>query len=252
MGKLDGTVALITGAARGMGAAHARAFAAEGARVVLADIRDTQGSIVAAELGSAGRYVHLDVTDREHWRDAVAVAEDCFGSVTVLVNNAAILRTGNIVDYKAELFRSDLEVNLIGAFNGIQATAPAMKRAGGGSIVNVGSVAAMTGFPRLPGYTASKWALRGLTKNAALDLGPHGIRVNAVHPGVVRTPMTAGHKEDQTQVALHRAADDVEISALVVFLASPQSGYITGADLVIDGGETAGRALPPMSTTPTV
>lgn len=244
MARLEGTVAVISGAARGMGAQHARGFVAEGARVVLGDVLDAEGSAVACELGDAAVFSHLDVTDRTHWDAAVALAEQRFGPVTALVNNAGIVSYANIEVVDVDAFRRELEVNLMGALHGIQAVVPSMRRAGRGSVVNISSVAAFKGFPEIPGYVASKWGLRGLTKSAALDLGHLGIRVNSVHPGVVRTPMTDGHTSDIRRVALHRTADDGEVTPLVVFLASEESGYVTGAEFVVDGGELAGQAIP--------
>src|SRR5690606_22556286 len=183
MGRLESKVAVITGAARGQGEAEARLFVAEGARVLLADIRDEEGEAVAAELGGAAAYVHLDVTDEDQWAAAIAHAEERFGPVSVLVNNAGILHFKAIDQTDREDFDRVVRVNVHGVFLGIRAVTPSMVRAGGGSIVNISSTAGLQGLPYLGAYVASKWAVRGLTKTAAMDLGPKGIRVNSVHPG---------------------------------------------------------------------
>jgi len=182
-------VAFVTGGARGQGAAEARAFVRDGARVVIADIRDEEGEALAAELGEAARYVHLDVADEDQWRAAVGAAEAAFGPVTALVNNAGVIRSLPVTEETLDGFRRILDVNLVGAFLGVRAVAPAMTRACGGSIVNVSSIAGLTGARGTAAYTASKWGLRGLTKTAAIELGGSGIRVNSVHPGVIDTEL---------------------------------------------------------------
>ncbi|WP_459644599.1 SDR family NAD(P)-dependent oxidoreductase [Kineococcus sp. NUM-3379] len=240
MGRLDGKVALITGAARGMGAQHARRFVAEGARVVLADVLDDLGEVVAKELGDEARYLHLDVRERPRWDAVVAAAEEEFGRLDVLVNNAGIFRREPIETHSHEMWDEVIGVNLTGIWNGTKAVIPAMRRAGGGSIINVSSTAGMTGYAFLPAYTTSKWGIRGLTKTTALDLGVYGIRANSVHPGFVRTPMTEELGDNTANVALHRTAADDELSALVVFLASDESAFSTGGEFIADGGESAG------------
>jgi len=182
-------VAFVTGGARGQGAAEARAFVRDGARVVIADIRDEEGEALAAELGEAAHYVHLDVADEDQWRAAVGAAEAAFGPVTALVNNAGVIRSSPVTEETLDGFRRILDVNLVGAFLGVRAVAPAMTRAGGGSIVNVSSIAGLTAARGTAAYTASKWGLRGLTKTAAIELGGSGIRVNSVHPGVIDTEL---------------------------------------------------------------
>lgn len=240
MGKLDGKVAIITGGARGMGAAHARLFVAEGARVVLADVLEDEGRALAAELGERARFVPLDVRDRAQWDVVVATAEQELGRVDILVNNAGIFRREPIESHSHETWDEVIGVNLTGAWNGTKAVVEAMRRAGGGSIINVSSTAGITGYAFLPAYSASKWGLRGLTKATALDLGGFGIRANSVHPGFVRTPMTEELGDNTGNVALHRTAADTELSPLVLFLASDESAFATGGEFIADGGESAG------------
>jgi 3alpha(or 20beta)-hydroxysteroid dehydrogenase len=243
MGRLDGKVALVTGAARGQGAAEARLFAAEGAQVLLADILDAEGEAVAAEIGDAGAYTRLDVTDEGQWQAAVALAEQRFGPVTVLVNNAGILHFQ--VLHKTELsdFENIMRVNVQGVFLGMKAVVPSMTRAGGGSIVNISSTAGLVGLPYLGAYVASKWAVRGLTKTAAIDLGHMGIRVNSVHPGGIDTPMVAGTTADAPfykRLPVPRMGSADEAARAVLFLASDEASYIAGAELAVDGGATCG------------
>jgi 3alpha(or 20beta)-hydroxysteroid dehydrogenase len=241
-GRLAGKVALISGAARGMGASHAREMIAEGARVVCGDILDDDGARVAAELGSDCAYVHLDVTRPADWEAAVATAVERFGGVDILVNNAGILNIGTIEDYDLAEWQRILDINLTGVFLGIRAVTPVMKSAGRGSIVNISSIEGIAGTMACHGYTATKFAVRGLTKSTALELGPHGIRVNSVHPGLVKTPMADWVPEDIFQTALGRIAQPREVSHLVVYLASDESSYSTGAEFVVDGGTVAGLA----------
>jgi 3alpha(or 20beta)-hydroxysteroid dehydrogenase len=251
MGRLDGKVALITGAARGQGAAAARRFAAEGAKVLIADIIDDEGKALADELGAA--YQHLDVSSEDDWTAAVDRAVEEFGSLTVLVNNAGILHFSELGKTKLADYERVIRVNQIGAFLGMRSVVEPMSRAGVGSIVNVSSVEGLAGMPFLVAYTASKFAIRGMTKVAALELGPKGIRVNSVHPGMIDTKMVsdaAGGAEIDTswvgkKVALGRVGQPSEIANLVVFLASDESSYSTGAEFVADGGATATHALKP-------
>jgi 3alpha(or 20beta)-hydroxysteroid dehydrogenase len=223
-----------------MGAAHARLFVAEGARVVLADVLELEGRALAAHLGDRARFVPLDVRDREQWTVVVDTAVREFGRVDVLVNNAGIFRREPLETHSHEMWDEVIGVNLTGVWNGTKAVVEQMRRAGGGSIINISSTAGITGYAFLPAYSASKWALRGLTKATALDLGGFGIRANTVHPGFVRTPMTAELGDNTANVALHRQAEDSEISPLVLFLASDDSAFSTGGEFIADGGESAG------------
>ncbi|WP_328410938.1 glucose 1-dehydrogenase [Nocardia sp. NBC_00403] len=240
MARLTGKVALISGGARGMGAAHAKALVAEDARVVLGDLLDDEGAALAKELGDNAAYVHLDVREPQQWRDAVSAAVDRFGSLNVLVNNAGIVNGNLLVDFELSEWQRIVDINLTGTFLGMQAATPAMIEAGGGSMINISSVEGMRGSPGLHGYTATKFAVRGLTKSTALELAQYGIRVNSVHPGLIRTPMTEGIPADFLQIPMGRAAEPAEVSALVTFLASDESSYSTGAEFVIDGGLTVG------------
>jgi 3alpha(or 20beta)-hydroxysteroid dehydrogenase len=247
MRGLAGKVVLVSGAARGMGEATARRFVEEGARVVLGDILEAEGEAVAKELGDAARFVRLDVTDGDAWRAAIAVAQEEFGGVDVLVNNAGVLGFGAVADMPLEEYRRIIEVNQVGVFLGMQAAVPALEASGGGAIVNISSVEGMGGGSHLTAYTASKFAVRGMTKAAALELGPKGIRVNSVHPGAIRTEMVlaqTGGSEDAERwmakkVALKRMGQAHEVASLVAFLASDDSSYCTGAEFVVDGGATA-------------
>lgn len=246
-GRLDGKRALITGAARGMGAAHARAFIAEGARVVLADVADDEGRALAAELGDAAHYVHLDVTDAEGWAAAVRVAEEELGGLDVLVNNAGVFLRAPLEETTPETWHRILDINLTGPFLGMRAALGALTTSGRGSIVNVSSTAGMEGYPGYHAYGASKWGLRGLTKSAALELASVGIRVNSLHPGGVATPLIEAFREitdaDLEGSTLTRLARPEEVTGLVVFLAGDESSYCTGAEFVVDGGITAGRLV---------
>ncbi|WP_319449856.1 MULTISPECIES: SDR family oxidoreductase [unclassified Mycobacterium] len=239
-GRLAGKVALVSGGARGMGSSHVRALVAEGAKVVFGDILDAEGELVANAVGDATRYVHLDVTKPDDWTAAVATANSEFGGVDILVNNAGIINIGTIEDYELSEWQRILDINLTGVFLGIRAVVPTMKAAARGSIINISSIEGLAGTIACHGYTASKFAVRGLTKSTALELGPSGIRVNSIHPGLIKTPMTEWVPEDIFQTALGRAAEPVEVSNLVVYLASDESSYSTGSEFVVDGGCTSG------------
>jgi 3alpha(or 20beta)-hydroxysteroid dehydrogenase len=227
-----------------MGAAHARRLVAEGASVVIGDVLDDAGEEIAAGLGSNARYVHLDVTKASDWTKAVDTAVEHFGALDVLVNNAGIVTVGPIEDYAEDLWDKTLDINLKGQFLGIQAAIPALKKSTRGpSIVNISSVTGFKGFEKLPGYVASKWGVRGLTKQAALDLGKFGIRVNSVHPGTIETPMITGMRADpdsEVKVALRRIGQPDEVSGAVIYLASDDASFTSGAEILVDGGEMAG------------
>ena len=240
MGRVDGKVALISGGAQGMGAEDARALVAEGAKVVIGDILDDKGEALAAEINSStpdsARYVHLDVTQADQWEAAVATAVDDFGKLNVLVNNAGTVALGLIGQFDMAKFQKVIDVNLTGTFLGMQASVEAMKAAGGGSIINVSSIEGLRGAVMVHPYVASKWAVRGMTKSAALELGAHQIRVNSIHPGFIRTPMTKHFPDNMLKIPLGRPGQPDEVATFVVFLASDESRYSTGAEFVVDGG----------------
>ncbi|MCF2533586.1 glucose 1-dehydrogenase [Yinghuangia soli] len=256
MYDLDGTVALITGAAQGQGAAEARMFARCGARVLLTDVQEDAVAAVAAELGDAAAWIRHDVSDEKDWAAAVDTALARFGRLDALVNNAAAMRLVAVEDESAEAFRRILDINLVGAFLGIRAAAPVMREAGGGAIVNVASASGMQGQAWAAAYSASKWGIRGLTRTAAIELGPAGIRVNALVPGPIRTAMLPGDRsgtEADTRFArlpLGRAGDVDEVAHMAAFLASPGASYLTGADYVVDGGLLAGPVAAPRPDAP--
>nr|WP_042186206.1 glucose 1-dehydrogenase [Kibdelosporangium sp. MJ126-NF4]CEL17144.1 3-oxoacyl-[acyl-carrier protein] reductase [Kibdelosporangium sp. MJ126-NF4]CTQ91627.1 3-oxoacyl-[acyl-carrier protein] reductase (EC 1.1.1.100) [Kibdelosporangium sp. MJ126-NF4] len=251
MGRLAGKVALITGAARGQGAAVARRFVEEGARVTITDVLDEQGKELAAELGDAVVYQHMDVTSEGDWSAAVERTLVEFGGLNVLVNNAGILHLKSIVDTTVDEYERVIKVNQLGTFLGMRAVIPALTDAGGGSIINVSSVEGLGGMAFLIAYTASKFAVRGMTKAAAVELGHLNIRVNSVHPGVIDTQMVreavSGVEVDVSRVGkrvpLRRCGQPEEIADLQVFLASDESSYSTGAEFVADGGATATHSL---------
>jgi len=240
MGRVDGKVALISGGARGMGASHARALVAGGAKVVTGDILDDEGIALAKELGVAARFVHLDVTQPDQWKAAVDIALSEFGVLNVLINNAGIINGNNLRTFPLADWQKIIDINLTGTFLGMQVAVEPMIAAGGGSIINISSVEGLRGSPLLYGYVASKYGVRGLAKAAALELAQYKIRVNSIHPGLIRTPMTAGIPEDFLQIPLGRGAEPGEVSACVVYLASDESSYSTGGEFLVDGGLTAG------------
>jgi 3alpha(or 20beta)-hydroxysteroid dehydrogenase len=254
MGRLVGKVALVSGAARGMGRAEALLFAREGARVVVADVLDEEGARVAAEIGDAARFQHLDVTREADWTAAVAATTAAFGRLDVLVNNAGIVIPSLLRDLSLESYQRVIDVNQTGVFLGMRAVIPAMEAAGGGSIVNVSSIDGLIGMDLVFAYVASKFAVRGMTKTAALELAPLRIRVNSLHPGFVHTRM--GNPEGipaarapldrygKRRIPLGRPAEPEEIANLALFLACDESSYCTGSEFVADGGFTAGEPLP--------
>jgi len=258
MNRLEGKVALVTGGAQGLGAAHAQAFVAEGARVVLADVNDAAGKEVASAIGDAVAYVHLDVTDPVGWADALAFITDTYAAPDILINNAAICPVSPIVDMDPAAFLDVLKIIPFGMFLGIRAVAPAMPR--GGVIINIGSLDAMRATAGLSAYISAKYAVRGLTKTAALELAPAGIRVLCIHPGAMETPMMhssgnqlmtmAGVEPDQvdieavlkTTIPVGRVAQPLEIAGWSVFLASEAGGYATGSEILVDGGLSLGSS----------
>jgi 3alpha(or 20beta)-hydroxysteroid dehydrogenase len=247
MNRLNGKVAVITGAARGMGASHARVFAAEGAKVILTDVREKEGRALAEELGRNTVFVRHDVADALQWSKVIEHGESAFGPISVLVNNAGILGPiARTVDLSEADYLKVCAVNQHAVFLGMKATIPSMLKAGIGSIVNISSIAGMVanyGFPSLA-YVASKFACRGMTKAAAIEYGRNNIRANSVHPGFIQTPMMVEATNEEggdalSMIPLGRIADPGEVTRLVLFLASDESSYITGAEHVIDAGMIA-------------
>lgn len=244
-GRLDGLVALITGGARGQGAEEARRFVEEGAVTVIGDVLDDEGRALAHELGDACEYAHLDVTDEDQWASVVADIEERHGHFDVLVNNAAILKFARIVDVTVDDYMDVVRVNQLGTFLGVRTAVEPMKRAGGGSIINISSIEGLRGMKEVGAYTSTKFAVRGLSKAAAMELARFDIRVNSVHPGMVKTPMTefGDLSAIERLIPLGRQGTPQEVADLVVFLASPESTYCTGAEFVVDGGATAGHSF---------
>jgi 3alpha(or 20beta)-hydroxysteroid dehydrogenase len=244
MGRLEGKVALVTGAARGQGEAELRLFAAEGAKVVAADVRVEEGERLAAELGDDVLFVRLDVADEAAWAAAVAATLERFGTLNVLVNNAGIGHTAPFEQHTLADYERVIAVNQTGVFLGMRSVIGPMRDAGGGSIVNISSGAGLRATKYMVAYAASKYAVTGMTAAGALELARHGIRVNSIHPGVVDTPML-GEFFDAADNALVRAtpmrrmARPEEIANVALFLASDESSYMTGAHVPVDGGITA-------------
>lgn len=251
MGRLTGKVAIITGGSQGMGAATVRQFIAAGAKVMIADILDDKGQALADEFGDNAIFQHLDVSKPEQWQEAVAKAEEHFGKLNVLVNNAGILHVASLVDTTPEAYMRVVQINQLGPFLGMQAVVAPMKRAGCGSIINISSFEGFQAKNGLIAYVASKWAVRGMTKSAAIELGKYNIRVNSVHPGGVHTPMSgATSAEPDAQVnALYskhpipRVGMPDEIAAISLFLATDEASYTTGSEILADGGWNAGTML---------
>lgn len=248
MARLSGKVAIITGGARGQGAAHASVFVKEGARVVLGDVLHDDGKAVAAALGDDACYVGLDVRSEEDWTAAVAAATDQFGRLDILVNNAGIAGLGPMAHMTLDCYMDVIQVNQVGVFLGMRTVVPAMVASGGGSIVNISSIEGLAGAPGCVAYSASKHAVVGMTKSAALELAPLGIRVNSVNPGPVDTAMARMAEADGIDVAgliaakspMQRLGTVEEIAKFVCFLASDDTSYCTGASFVVDGGWLAG------------
>lgn len=246
-GRLSGKVALISGAARGMGESEARLFAREGAQVVLGDILEDQGRAAVENItqqGGSVTFVPLDVTREQDWQRAVETVEQTYGRLDILVNNAGIVRMAPLDETSLEAWNEVIGVNQTGVFLGMKHAVPAMRRAGGGSIVNISSIAGLIGLPNIPAYQASKGAVRLLTKNAAVQYATDKIRVNSVHPGRIETPMTAPLAPERREMLLRltplgRDGTAEEVAYGVLYLASDESSYVTGTELVIDGGYTA-------------
>lgn len=243
MNRLLNKVAIVTGAAQGMGAAHARLFIEQGAKVVLTDLNEEKGHALATELGENALFVKQNVASEEDWATVIAKAEEAFGPVNVLVNNAGITLAKNMLDMTVEEYRRIVEINQVSVFLGMKTVAASMQKAGGGSIVNISSMNGLVAGA--VGYTDTKFAVRGMTKAAAINLAPMGIRVNSVHPGVIATPMVvqkdtkAAVEEFSKHIPLKRVAQPEEVSKMVLFLASDESSYSTGSEFIIDGGLTA-------------
>ena len=254
MGRLDNKVAIVTGGAMGQGEAIVRAYVAEGAKVVIADIAKEAGQALADELReelghSSAHFASHDVSDAASWATLVEDTNNRFGPVNVLANNAGLLRFGRIEEMPLEEFMLLVNVNQVGAFLGMQAVARTMRKNGGGSIINASSIEGIAGMPSCTAYASTKWAIRGMTKCAAMELGPKGIRVNSVHPGMIDTPMTRVHGGDAamefgaSRVPLRRVGYPEDIAPVYVFLASDESGYINGAEITVDGGVTSTHAF---------
>ena len=235
---------LVTGGARGIGAATATLLAQEGAKILLTDVLDDEGEQLAQSLGANVFYQHLDVTDIEQWTQAVQAAQQRFGQLNALFNNAGIVLFEPVDQTTPEAFRKVLDINLYGVFLGIQAVIPAMREAGRGVIINTSSTAGLQGYAGLAGYVASKWAVRGLTKASALDLAPDNIRVLSIHPGPVRTPMTAQMPDEAVAAQpMPRFGDPEEVANMVKFMLT-QATFSTGSEFVVDGGAVTGQVLP--------
>lgn len=244
--SLDGKVALISGAAGGVGSAIAARLVSEGARVIVSDVDDAAGSALIATLGSAARFAHLDVTNEEQWIAAVALAIDEHGGLDILVNNAGIYRYSLLEDTALTDYLTLVQINQVGTFLGMKTAVSALKSSTSGSIINISSVAGMRGGMGKSGYASSKWAVRGLTKVAASELGVHGVRVNAILPGGIDTPMLDDvpggdefRRHPATSTPIGRIGLPDDVAGLVRWLASDEAGYVTGSEFVIDGGTTA-------------
>lgn len=246
MGRVSGKVAIITGAARGIGVATARRMIEEGAKVMLTDLLDKEGEAAAKALGPNARYMHHDVVSEAEWKQVVGATEAAFGPVSVLVNNAGIVSFSPIETTEEADFHHVVNVNQVAVFLGMKSALPSMKRAGGGSIINISSVAGIFGAPLGLSYCASKFAVRGMSKSAAIELAPHNIRVNSVHPGMIRTTMTEGAPADAQAVMdslvmsapAARRGEPEEVANVVLLLASDETRFSTGAEFIVDGGLT--------------
>lgn len=241
LGRLDGKVAIVTGAARGMGATEAALFVDEGSSVVLTDVNDEEGSALAASLGKQAEYAHHDVGDEDSWNELIKRVDETHGRVDVLINNAGVSRGGTLEAFEWADFDLMVRVNQRGVLLGMRSVIEPMRRAGSGSIVNVASAAALRGEPELIAYTGTKFAVRGMTQVAAAELAPDNIRVNVLHPGVIDTPMHQQNSAERQEwlanrIPLKRFGSTTEIAEMALFLASDASSYITGSDFSVDGG----------------
>lgn len=235
-GRMAGRVGIISGAARGMGAETARVLVREGASIVIGDVLSDEGHAVAEEIGDAATFVPLDVTSADQWAAAVETAVSTYGHLDTLVNNAGVTLRKRVQRFPIEDFNRIIGINLTGAFLGMRASIDSMIAAGGGSIVNVSSIQGIHGTPYNHAYVASKFGLRGLTKSAALELAPHNIRVNSIHPGLIRTPMVEQMPDGVIPIPLGRPGQPEDIANLMLFLLSDEASYATGAEYVLDGG----------------
>ena len=238
---LEGRTALVTGAARGIGAAIARRLHADGANVVVSDVLTTEGEALVGSLGTRALFVHHDVGDEAAWQQAIAAAVQRFGALHVLVNNAGIYEPGAVGETTVEAFERMVRVNQTGTFLGMKCALEPLRAAGGGSIVNVSSIAGVMGFPGACAYVGTKWAVRGMTKTAAVEFAPHHIRVNSVHPGFIDTPMLAANQAEANAAGveatpLKRIGQPDDIAAAVAYLAGDGASFVTGTELLVDGG----------------
>ena len=247
MGRLNDRVALITGGAKGQGEAEVRLFHSEGARIVIADVLEEQGKALEQELGERALFVRLDVTSEEAWHDAVAVTLERFGRLDILVNNAGILKLAPMLEMSLDDYMAVVQVNQVGCFLGLKVAGRAIVDSGGGSIVNTSSIGGLWGIPGGIAYSASKFAVTGMTKTAAIELGSAGVRVNSIHPGIIDTNMVRDHATQDSDpeavgagLPVGRMGKPEDIAALALFLASEESGFCTGSSFVADGGVTAG------------
>ncbi|GAA4154066.1 glucose 1-dehydrogenase [Chryseobacterium ginsenosidimutans] len=244
MSRLNGKIAIITGGSQGMGESHVRTFVAEGAKVVFTDLNEEKGQKIANELGENAVFVKQDVTSVEDWKKVISEAESRFGPVNVLVNNAGILGPiKTITEISEEEYQKVVDINQNGVFYGMKYTIPSMQKAGIGSIINISSIAGIIAIPGYPSlaYMGSKFAVRGMTKAAAVEYGKENIRANSVHPGYIKTPMMVEATDEDGSgaadaIPLGRMADSKEVSNLVIFLASDESSFLTGTEQIIDGG----------------
>ena len=243
MGRFDGWVALVSGGARGMGASHVRGLVGEGAKVVFGDILDDEGKALAEELGDSAHYLHLNVTRDDDWKMAVAAAEEAFGPISLLVNNAGIVAFGAVDEMDPDEFRRVIDINLTGVFLGMHYTVPSLRKAGGGAIINISSTAGLMGYATISAYGASKWGVRGMTKAAAMELGGDNIRVMSIHPGPIRTPMTADMGDELTAAQpIKRFGKPEEVTKLLMFMAADAT-FSTGSEWIVDGGAVLGPVI---------